>query len=48
MRESLNKDPLTPILLEHHLIALDRRIELVLKEIRKCVAKKTNPPKSDS
>lgn len=37
MRESLSSDPLTPVLAEQHLIALDRRVEIILQEIRKCI-----------
>lgn len=39
LRKSLNKDSLRPILLEPHLIALDRRVVLILKEIAKCLEK---------
>lgn len=39
LRKSLNKDRLRPILLEPHLIALDRRVVLILKEIAKCLEK---------
>ncbi|XP_042900547.2 extracellular serine/threonine protein kinase FAM20C [Parasteatoda tepidariorum] len=37
MRESLAKDPLSPILTESHLEALDRRLEKVLALIRLCL-----------
>lgn len=37
MRESLSSDPLTPVLAEQHLIALDRRVQIILQEIRKCI-----------
>ncbi|KAM9324518.1 extracellular serine/threonine protein kinase FAM20C-like [Gastrophryne carolinensis] len=36
MRESLSQDPLCPILSEPHLIALDRRLGLILKAINLC------------
>lgn len=39
LRKSLNKDPIRPVLLEPHLIALDRRVVLILKEIAKCLEK---------
>ncbi|PRD22885.1 UNVERIFIED_CONTAM: Fam20c, partial [Trichonephila clavipes] len=37
MRCSLYKDPLNPVLLDSHLKALDRRLEIVLQTIRKCI-----------
>ncbi|XP_030631194.1 pseudokinase FAM20A [Chanos chanos] len=39
MRESLDRDPLRPILTEPHLSALDRRLERVLRVVMKCVKK---------
>lgn len=36
MRSSLNRDPLAPILNEKHLLALDRRIAIILDTIREC------------
>ena len=36
MRSSLARDPLAPILTEKHLLALDRRIAIVLDTIREC------------
>ncbi|CAM9919298.1 unnamed protein product [Lampetra fluviatilis] len=39
MRESLRREPLAPILIEAHLRALDRRLGLVLDEVRACVAR---------
>ncbi|XP_055300424.1 extracellular serine/threonine protein CG31145-like isoform X2 [Sitodiplosis mosellana] len=39
MRESLAKDPIAPVLWEPHLEALDRRVDLILKGVRDCVAK---------
>ncbi|XP_045476439.1 extracellular serine/threonine protein CG31145 [Harmonia axyridis] len=39
MRQSMAKDPLTPILWEPHLVALDRRVEIILKGMRDCVQK---------
>lgn len=41
LRESLSKDLLTPVLNEECLEAVDRRVEIVLREIRKCIAKNT-------
>lgn len=40
LTESMSIDPIAPILWEPHLIALDRRIEKILLEIRKCIQKK--------
>ncbi|XP_062447732.1 pseudokinase FAM20A [Rhea pennata] len=37
MRESLLQDRLAPILTEPHLLALDRRLQLILKAVRKCI-----------
>lgn len=37
MRESLRSDPLSPILWEPHLTALDRRVEIILETVRSCI-----------
>uniref|UniRef100_A0A8C4H8U5 FAM20A golgi associated secretory pathway pseudokinase n=1 Tax=Dicentrarchus labrax TaxID=13489 RepID=A0A8C4H8U5_DICLA len=37
MRESLEGDPLQPILTEPHLLALDRRLQKVLRVVQRCV-----------
>ncbi|GFU00983.1 hypothetical protein NPIL_597541 [Nephila pilipes] len=37
MQCSLYKDPLNPVLLDSHLEALDRRLEIVLQTIKKCI-----------
>lgn len=37
MRESLDADPLRPILTEPHLSALDRRLQKVLRAVQRCV-----------
>ncbi|XP_010001102.1 PREDICTED: ATP-binding cassette sub-family A member 10-like [Chaetura pelagica] len=37
MRESLLQDPLAPVLTEPHLLALDRRLQLILKAVRTCI-----------
>ena len=37
MRESLSEDELDPIILEPHLHALDRRLDMVLRTVHKCV-----------
>lgn len=39
MRESLAEDPITPILYEPHLDALDRRLMLVLQATRDCISR---------
>lgn len=39
MRESLSMDPLTPILSEAHLLALDRRLGTILNVARECFKK---------
>lgn len=43
LRESMKIDPVSPILWEPHLQALDRRVVIVLDAIRKCVEKANNP-----
>ncbi|XP_026079011.1 pseudokinase FAM20A [Carassius auratus] len=43
MRESLSRDPLSPVLTEDHLQALDRRLGHVLRTVGKC-AKKLGEP----
>ncbi|XP_060107955.1 pseudokinase FAM20A [Heteronotia binoei] len=37
MRESLLQDRLTPVLTEPHLLALDRRLQIILKTVKKCI-----------
>ncbi|NWY32361.1 FA20A Pseudokinase, partial [Pheucticus melanocephalus] len=37
MRESLLQDPLAPVLTEPHLLALDRRLQLILDAVGKCI-----------
>ncbi|NXH24264.1 FA20A Pseudokinase, partial [Myiagra hebetior] len=37
MRESLLQDPLAPVLTEPHLLALDRRLQLILEAVGKCI-----------
>ncbi|XP_062234668.1 pseudokinase FAM20A isoform X1 [Platichthys flesus] len=37
MRESLEGDPLRPVLTEPHLLALDRRLQTILRGVRRCV-----------
>lgn len=39
MRESMTVDPITPVLWDPHLEALDRRIVIVLQGIRDCLKK---------
>lgn len=39
LRESMQTDPLNPILWEPHLNALDRRVKIILQAIRECVKK---------
>lgn len=42
MRESMQRDPVNPILWEPHFEALDRRVGIILQGIRDCIKK--NPP----
>ncbi|XP_022598023.1 pseudokinase FAM20A [Seriola dumerili] len=37
MKESLDGDPLQPILMEPHLLALDRRLQKILRVVQRCV-----------
>lgn len=39
MRESMSFDPISPVLWEPHLEALDRRIVIILQGIRDCLKK---------
>lgn len=41
MNESMAADPITPILLQPHLNALDRRLSIVLYAIRDCIHRST-------
>lgn len=41
MRESMAEDPLSPILWEPHLTAIDRRVGLVLQKVRECLSVST-------
>ncbi|CAH1645408.1 unnamed protein product [Spodoptera littoralis] len=43
LRESLKLDPVNPILWEPHLVALDRRVLIILDAIRNCVNKAESP-----
>lgn len=47
MRRSMANDPVTPILWEPHLVALDRRVEIILKGIRDCLQKGEEDVPSD-
>lgn len=37
MEDAMSNDPITPVLWEPHLTALDRRVVIILSEIRECV-----------
>ena len=37
MKQSLSSDPIDPVLDDKHLLALDRRVALVLDMVRECV-----------
>lgn len=37
MRESLLEDELSPVLTEPHLLALDRRLQIILQTVKGCV-----------
>ncbi|XP_036139405.1 extracellular serine/threonine protein CG31145 isoform X3 [Monomorium pharaonis] len=42
MRQSMARDPVTPVLWEPHLDALDRRIGIVLQAVRDCIARENS------
>ncbi|KAG8193253.1 hypothetical protein JTE90_026997, partial [Oedothorax gibbosus] len=46
MRESMADDPIAPLLTEPHLLALNRRVEKVLKVVRRCLELNTFMPHS--
>ena len=39
LRQSLLSDPISPVLTEAHLQALDRRLKIAMKNIEKCIDK---------
>ncbi|RXG72406.1 hypothetical protein Avbf_03842 [Armadillidium vulgare] len=43
LQMSMAEDPLMPILWEPHLIALDRRLGMILQIVRECVQKAHDP-----
>lgn len=43
MRQSMAKDPVTPVLWEPHLTALDRRVGLILQAVRDCINQSNQP-----
>lgn len=43
LRETMKADPVSPVLWEPHLAALDRRITIILDAIRKCTQKANHP-----
>lgn len=38
----MSKDPIAPILWEPHLVALDRRVKIILQGIRDCIIRVEN------
>lgn len=40
MKESMASDPMSPVLWEPHFVALDRRVEILLRTLRNCVDNK--------
>lgn len=47
LRESMKVDPVSPILWEPHLAAVDRRVGVILDAVRKCVDKSEDPLRSE-
>lgn len=43
LKTSLMDDPVTPVLLEAHYEAVDRRVSIILKVIRECLATSQDP-----
>ncbi|XP_037069559.1 extracellular serine/threonine protein CG31145-like [Pollicipes pollicipes] len=43
LRDSLSRDPLTPVLLEKHLVALDRRVDRTLQIVNECLETNETP-----
>lgn len=41
MKASLDKDPISPILTDKHLAALDRRLRIILEAIRTCIEERS-------
>ncbi|KAG1670786.1 Extracellular serine/threonine protein [Nymphon striatum] len=41
MRKAMQNDPAAPVLLESHLLALDRRVKVILKHVQKCAKEKS-------
>ncbi len=39
LRHSMEKDPTDPVLTEKHLLALDRRVNIILKTVAKCITR---------
>lgn len=46
LKESLSKDPITPVLLDNHFTAVDRRLGLVLNVLRECLKESGGKPDS--
>ncbi|CAG2118422.1 unnamed protein product, partial [Medioppia subpectinata] len=42
MRKSLSADPVNPVLSEQNLVALDRRVNIILQTVRDCISQKPN------
>lgn len=40
MSQSLSVDPVAPILTQAHLVALDRRLAIVLEQVRECTSRR--------
>ncbi|XP_033215034.1 extracellular serine/threonine protein CG31145 [Belonocnema kinseyi] len=43
LRQSMSKDPVSPILWEPHFAAVDRRVGIILQAVRDCVNRSTQP-----
>ena len=43
LNQSMSSDPINPVLLDKHLLALDRRLGTILGVVRDCVSATENP-----
>ena len=43
LNQSMSSDPINPVLLDKHLLALDRRLGVILGVVRDCVSAAENP-----
>lgn len=44
LKKSLARDPLDPILWEPHFVAIDRRVNIILRSVRQCIQQRKDTP----